>query len=377
MQTTTDRRELVIIGAGIIGLAHAVEARRLGLSVTLLDRELRATGASVRNFGHACFTAQPSELSELAMSSREGWLAAATGTGIDAWQCGTLVVARSQLELDLLQALREARGDELVQLHTAGRTRAMLGGLGSDDVLGGAHLPLDVRVDPRRATEGLAAWLQDQGVEILRPVQVGALETKAGGVQLTTSRGMLHAERVVLATGHDLVHLLPELATSHQVQRCTLAMHRVAAPGRAVIEPAVFTTTSMLRYGAFTELGAAGALREHVQRTRPDLLEAVANVMFTQLPDGSLLVGDTHDYSDSPLPFIAESRSRLVLDEAAAVLGVDQLDVLERWQGIYANSVQGPLLVEEPLPGVRVVTVTSGVGMTLSFGLARQSLATF
>ncbi|WP_420174745.1 TIGR03364 family FAD-dependent oxidoreductase [Luteococcus sp. OSA5] len=375
MDITQHRHPLVIVGAGIIGLAHALEAHRRGIATLVIDREGRTTGASVRNFGHACFTAQPTDLLPLALESRHGWLEAAQLSGLTAHECGTLVVARTPLEMELLEELHTARGPEQVALLTAGQARAQLGGLGAPNLMGGAHLPLDMRVDPRRAADQLADWLASQGVAFARNTQVGAIHDGGDEVTLVTSRGEVTAERVIVATGHDLMHLFPDLATQHQVMRCTLAMHRVASPGGARIDPAVLTTTSMLRYGVFTEQAAAHRLREHMQQTRPELLEALANVMFTQLPDGSLLVGDTHDYSDSPLPFVPEQRSALVLDEAARVLGVEKFDVLERWQGVYANSILGPLLVTEHQPRVRIVTVTSGVGMTLSFGLARQSLA--
>ncbi|WP_046385607.1 FAD-dependent oxidoreductase, partial [Kitasatospora aureofaciens] len=55
---TTPRSDVVIVGAGIIGLAHAFEALSNGLSVTVLDRDRRPVGASVRNFGHCCISAQ-------------------------------------------------------------------------------------------------------------------------------------------------------------------------------------------------------------------------------------------------------------------------------------------------------------------------------
>ena len=42
---------VIVIGAGIIGLAHAVSAREAGYQVILLERDGRALGASVRNFG--------------------------------------------------------------------------------------------------------------------------------------------------------------------------------------------------------------------------------------------------------------------------------------------------------------------------------------
>src|SRR5580700_6862783 len=43
--------QVVIIGAGIIGQAHALTALEAGWSVTLLERDGRPLGASVRNFG--------------------------------------------------------------------------------------------------------------------------------------------------------------------------------------------------------------------------------------------------------------------------------------------------------------------------------------
>ena len=42
---TSERVDLAIVGAGIVGLAHAVEAVRRGLSVVVVERDERATGA--------------------------------------------------------------------------------------------------------------------------------------------------------------------------------------------------------------------------------------------------------------------------------------------------------------------------------------------
>jgi NADPH-dependent 2,4-dienoyl-CoA reductase/sulfur reductase-like enzyme len=44
-------QRVLIIGAGVIGLTHAVTAREAGYEVTVLERDGRALGASVRNFG--------------------------------------------------------------------------------------------------------------------------------------------------------------------------------------------------------------------------------------------------------------------------------------------------------------------------------------
>ena len=42
---------VVIVGGGVLGLMHAVQARSRGMDVVHLEREAGPRGASVRNFG--------------------------------------------------------------------------------------------------------------------------------------------------------------------------------------------------------------------------------------------------------------------------------------------------------------------------------------
>ena len=360
--------DVLVVGAGIVGLAHASAALARGLTVTIIDRDSRAVGASVRNFGHACITAQSGELLDLALVAREKWLEHSANAGFFAVQSGAVAIARSTTELAVLDELAASReAGQVVMLsreQAIGELRA-----GADpSIRGGARLRDDLRVDPREAVGSLAAWLAAQpGVTFLWNTSY----LGGGGGIAETSRGRIRAERTIVCVGHDLDYLFPKLAAARGVERCGLQMMRVLAPSGLTLGPAILTGTSMLRYPAFAETEAAKSL---AGETPAELLGIGANVMFTQRPDGTLIVGDSHRYDATIDPFQAEETSAILLAEIARILGVPELRVIERWQGVYASSAQQPFLVEEPVPGITVATVTSGVGMTISLGLAERTL---
>ncbi len=355
-----------------MGLAHASAALARGLTVTIIDRDSRAIGASVRNFGHACVTAQSGELLELALVARQKWLEHSAAAGFFSVTSGALALARSATELAVLEELSASREPGQVELLTAPQASSRVREGADPSIVGGALLRDDVRVDPREAVSSIAAWLSAQpGVTMLWQTSYFAA---ADGVA-QTSRGEIRADRTIVCVGHDLDYVYPELAAQREVERCALQMMRVEAPSGMVLRPAVLTGTSMLRYPAFAETQAADALLTEVAATRADLLEIGANVMFTQRPNGTLIVGDSHRYAATLDPFQAEATSDMLLTEIERILGVGRLRVRERWQGIYASSPRQAFLTEEVAPGVTVAIVTSGVGMTIGFGLAEKTLA--
>jgi len=364
---TIARCDVLIVGAGIVGLAHAHEAMRRGLSVVVIDRDARAVGASVRNFGHCCVTAQTGELLDLARVARETWLHLSAAAGFFSVESGAIAVAQTPTEFAVLEELAAQRDPGEVVLLNRAQLRDRVSAIGGVAVIGGALLRDDVRVDPREAVAALAAWLERQphvGFR-WRTSYLGA----ANGVA-ETSRGRIHANRVIVCVGHDLDYLYPETADAYDVQRCSLQMARVRPPHPLGLNPAVLTGTSMLRYPAFTATAAGGLLRAELARTDPDLIDIAANVMFTQRRDGSLIVGDSHTYDVTTTPFLAEPTFDVLLQRISDVLGGGRLEVIERWQGVYASSALRPYLIDEPEPGVTVVSVTSGVGMTIALGLA-------
>jgi FAD dependent oxidoreductase TIGR03364 len=379
--------DVVVVGAGIIGLAHAAHAVANGLTVTIIERDHHAAGASVRNFGHCCITAQSGDLYELARTSRKYWLEFAEQAGFWAVESGAVVLARTDAEMAVLSELSAAREPGQVQLLSPAATRERLdpvaaglpdGGTRQGDwpgLIGGAFLRDDLRVDPRTTVAKLAEWLSRQpGVELHWNTAALGFSQSPDGVTVQTSRGALQAKQVFVCVGHNVDYLFPDLAAEHRIQRCALQMSLAAGPAGVRFTPAVLTATSMLRYPAFTDMPAAEALRSEVKAKQPELLDIGANVMFTQRPDGTIILGDSHHYHRTADPFLDETVTDALNNDISGRIG-RPLEIIERWQGIYASSDVAPILVRNIQPGVTVVSVTSGVGMTLSYGLAHRNVS--
>ncbi|MET3142350.1 UNVERIFIED_ORG: FAD dependent oxidoreductase TIGR03364 [Arthrobacter sp. UYEF2] len=239
--STTGPADVVIIGAGTVGLAHAAHAAASGLTVTILERDHQAVGASVRNFGHCCITAQSGELYKLAQISRKYWLEFAERAGFWAAEAGAVVLARTGAEMAVLQELSASREPGQVELLTAEETRTRLGSPaaeGNNDdgawpgLLGGAFLRDDLRVDPRTTAAQLAAWLSAQpGLELhWNTAALGFGQDASGVATVRTSRGEFSGQQVFGCVGHDVDYLFPELAAEHRIERCALQMSLAAKP---------------------------------------------------------------------------------------------------------------------------------------------------
>ncbi|MBN9619933.1 MAG: TIGR03364 family FAD-dependent oxidoreductase, partial [Actinobacteria bacterium] len=312
--------DLAVVGAGIVGLAHAVAAVERGLSVAVIERDDPPVGASVRNFGHCCLTAQDGTALRYGLYARGIWQRLAKEAGFWLAEAGTVVVARSDDELAVLDEFARLRGPDQAVLLDSGTVldRVPVSPAG---VVGGAWLPLDLRVDPRSAAPAIARWLAEQGVTFHWGTTAGSLEPGS----VWTSRGPLRARHTVVAVGHDVDRLFPDVAAAAGLRRCSLHMLRVRPTRPMVVEPAVFTGFSLLRYDGFAVCPSRDVVWQRLAGHSPRLLEAGLNLMFTQLPDGDRTVGDTHAYSTTVSPFRAEELDDLVRTEIGGLLGPVEL----------------------------------------------------
>jgi glycine/D-amino acid oxidase-like deaminating enzyme len=99
------------------------------------------------------------------------------------------------------------------------------------------------------------------------------------------------------------------------------------------------------------------------------------HLIAVQSGDGTLVVGDSHHYAQTP-DFAADERvDQLILDEFAAATGRAPGAVYERWMGTYPSCTDRGMFVEAPARNVRIVMITSGSGASTGFAIGEEVMA--
>lgn len=362
--------DVAIVGAGIVGLAHALAASRLGLRTIVIDREARAIGASLRNFGFVTVTGQEEgKVWRHARRSRDVWLEVASPAGIAIEQRGLALVAQRPEARAVCQAFLATDMAEECEWLEPPEATAKLNGMAPARLEGVLWSGVDVRVESRTAIPALTSWLAEHhGVEFKFGVAVHNVDTG----RIDTSAGRVFAPAIVVCPGDDLATLFPKAFENAGITRCKIQMLRLASPGYR-LAGAVMSDLGLVRYLGYSVLPEAATLKRRLEAEQPEHLANGIHLIVTQSADGSLIVGDSHHYDHSPDPFASERVDRLILDEFRAVFGSEP-PVLERWVGTYASAARHSL-VAMPAPGLRLVVVTSGTGASTAFGLAEEVMS--
>ena len=366
----SERYELAVVGAGIIGLAHALAAAKRGLRVVVIDRDAQPNGASVRNFGLVVVSGQePGVSRSRAAYSRKVWLELASAAGIAVEHRGLLVAAQRPEAMALAEAFARSPSGAGCQVLSRAELLARQPDLDPDAVLGGIFSPEEIRVESRLALPKIVAWLRGQGVEFRFSTAVTAVAPPV----VETSAGPVQARKVVVCPGDDLTGLLADRIAARVVTRCKLQMLRLADPGFR-LAGALVSDLSLLRYGGYALLPEAGALRTRLIREQPEMLENGVHLIVVQSADGSLVLGDSHHYGPTPDPFGSERIDALILKEFTRLFGKRPVTVVERWTGSY-SSAKVAAFIDRPGPDLALAMVTSGTGASTGFAIGEETVA--
>jgi FAD dependent oxidoreductase TIGR03364 len=362
--------DAAVVGAGVLGLAHAYHLARRGLRVVVFERTPKACGASIRNFGMLWPIGQPAgPMREMALRSREFWLELLPQAGIWHERTGSLHLAYQDDEAQVLREFIERSEGEVESISVAevGRRSPAVK---TAQLKAAMWSPSETCVDPRQVIAELPAWLNKQfGVEFHFSTAVSAY------TQPTVIAGgrTFEARQLIVCSGDDFQSLFPEAYVGCGLLRCKLQMLRSQSyAGRLKLGPMLAGGLTLRHYKNFQDCPTLATVKERVARETPEFDEFGIHVMASQNGLGELILGDSHEYDDAIQPFDKPRIDQLILDYLHTFLDVPDLQIAARWHGTYAKHPKESYLVKQPAAGATCVTAVGGAGMTLSFGLADQ-----
>jgi glycine oxidase len=359
--------DVVIVGAGVIGLSIAWRAAQQGHRVVVVDPEpgLGATHAAagmLTPIAEAAYAER--EIFGLGQESLRRYpafvaeLQATTGLPTGYRQSGSLQVAYDSDDLAVLaetKVLQESFGVHLQQL-TARECRAAEPML-DPSVRAGLLAPGDGSVDPRLLAVALLKAAEGAGARLVRQcvTEIISAGGRADGVRLADA-SILQARWVVLAAGWQSASIAGLPAG-------------VAPPVRPV-------KGQIIRLRTTASTDAAGLPPGLLQRTVRGVVRG-SSVYLVPRDSGELVVGATQEELGSDTTVTAGGVWELLRDARTLVPGITELEIADIVAGLRPGTPDNaPVLGPSELPGLVLATGHFRAGVLLA-PVTADTVATF
>ena len=270
----SEKKQIVVVGAGVLGASVAVHLAEAGAAVTLVEAGEPGMATSAVSFAWLnAFSKRPFHYHDLNRRSMQMWdgLARRLGGDVGLTWGGNLLWAVTEAGAKALQA-RVAQlhaWDYPARLLTLDEARAMEPKLVIEQATAVCHAPNEGHVDTARFIRACLETAVTHGATVHTHTQVVGFEKGVRGelTAVVTSKGTLPCDTVVLAVGADT----PAIARLTGVE--IAVYHTFGATFYTEPLSPVFQTVSSVHTAADSEM----------------------QVAFRQLPDGTLVFyGGSH-----------------------------------------------------------------------------------
>ncbi len=372
--------DLIVVGAGIMGTFHAYHAAKLGKKVLLLEKDNRPVGSTIQNFGQIVPSGLDDEWLPYGTRSLEIYDELKNLADFTLLKNGSVYIASDDDELTLIQ--------ELEQIHTSTNydcqfldkrsTVQKFPDLNADYIKGALFYPEEYSVNSSEFIYKLIDFCQEKlGVYYLNRSSVSHIEESSNGVKVeTTDKRIFFSEKALICSGYVFNLLFPEIYKNSGLILSKLQMLKTKPLKQFNLKANILTGLTIRRYESFEQCPSFNDTK-----TPPHLEELKKygiHLLFKQLPDGSIIVGDSHEYApvekveDLGLG-VQEYINNLMKVEAKRIIDISPESYSQSWAGYYAQHPKG--IFEYTISeNISIRTGIGGKGMTTSAGYSEEKI---
>lgn len=366
--------DLIIVGAGALGTFHAYHEAKRGKRVLLLEKDNRPVSSTVRNFGQVVPSGLAGRWFDYGRRSLEIYRELQRQTDITVRQNGSVYVASDEDEWTLCNELFDRRQSEgyACELLSAAQTLARYPHLRPSYVKGGLLFPDEVSVEPDQMIYRVIDFIVEKHSVTYQPNSaVIECQSSNGRATVTLAGGIQHeGERVLICSGYEFRLLFPDLFASSGLIVSKLQMMQTVPMTGVNLSGNILTGLTIRRYEAFAECASFSnlTLPEHLV----DLKKWGIHVLFKQAIDGSIIIGDSHEYAPAnqidDLGFDTnDAVNALIINEAKRIVDFPVEQISRTWAGFYAQT-PAEIFEYDVDDHIRIVTGIGGKGMTSAAG---------
>jgi len=373
--------DLIVVGGGVLGTFHAYHALKSGLKVALLEKDRKPKGATVRNFGQVVPSGMNTKWQAYGRESLRIYKNIQSKFNISVRQEGSIYLASNDEEMQLLEELYEINKSNSYpsQLLTKGQCLKKYANLREDYVKAGLFFPEEIMIEPRIMIHRLHEYLEKSGLDLYRGETALECDALRSGVQIYTSLNrLLSTSKVLICNGTNFQILYPQLFDESDLVVSKLQMMQTKPQPNYRLLSSVLTGLSIRRYEAFTECPSYNNIKA---KENPDSFEKKwsIHVLFKQATDGSIILGDSHEYA--PASRIDElgidlnmDIDNFILQEAKKIFDLPTFEIQNRWLGFYSQCKTTDIYQRTIDDDIHIVTGIGGKGMTASAGFAKENI---
>lgn len=365
-------KSAIVIGAGIAGLAVSRALAIKGYHVTVFERNEKAVGASIRNFGMVWPLGQPSgKLLERAMHSRSIWKQICNEGNIWFNESGSMLNVYYDDELAVIEEFVAAshRHRDCAVL-TPAQTTEKSPATNPEGLKASLWSSAEMIIDPREAIAKLPVYLAYKyGVKFHFNKAISHIENG----KAYSGKEVHEADVILVCSGADFETLYPDVFADSGLTKCKLQMMRTIPQDEGWrTGPALSSGLTLTHYDSFAACPSMKKLKARFEEEMPEYVKWGIHVMISQNGLGEINIGDSHEYGLVHDPFDSDNINQLIMYYLHKFTRIQNLEISHTWHGIYPKLKGKTEFVTSPESGVIIMNGLGGGGMTLSFGLAEE-----